>query len=541
VGKLTSEQPWKKGNEGSFGELVAKWQSFHKHNEYLCNARRVIKSLHYPKIMERRSAIVPAHQRTFDWMFSSQTTANFAAWLASGFTPDISESIYWVCGNAGSGKSTLMKHLAYHSQTRERLQTEGIIKRLVITSHYFWSCGTSMQASKEGLLKSILAQVFQQLPEVVPLISPSRFQDMGALEHWTEQELLDCIEATAVLDPPVCLCLFVDGLDECSEDHVALLDLLRRLAGSLHTKLCVSSRPWIDFITAFKNSSWKLLLQDLTRADITLYVQEHLQAEPRFLHLERLDAAEAGTLAAEIVERAEGVFLWVFLVIRSLKRGLRNGDGMRDLHRRLSQMPSDLKDFFRQMLENIEELYAERTARTFQVMVLAGRTLPLLLFWFMDEEEFDPFYSLNMRVGPYSMDLILTFVADKKMQLIAQCKDLIIIHEQPDEPDFCAMQVGFLHRTVADYFQTSAIYELLKTRAGPMFDPRRTYCKAGLAQLKMMAKWPPSTAADLERVQLIWEDMQEFGEQIKLLGGVIEPPEINRARKLISGKRFRIL
>lgn len=42
----------------------------------------------------------------------------------------------------------------------------------------------------------------------------------------------------------------------------------------------------------------------------------------------------------EITNQAQGVFLWVYLVVRQLKEGLTNFNSVRDLGKRLENMPS---------------------------------------------------------------------------------------------------------------------------------------------------------------------------------------------------------
>lgn len=50
-------------------------------------------------------------------------------------------------------------------------------------------------------------------------------------------------------------------------------------------------------------------------------------------------------LAKEIVDKAQGVFLWVFLVVRFLRRGLTNADTLLVFQNRLRQFPTDLWEF----------------------------------------------------------------------------------------------------------------------------------------------------------------------------------------------------
>ena len=107
------------------------------------------------------------------------------------------------------------------------------------------------------------------------------------------------------------------------------------------------------------------------------------------------------------------------------------------------------------------------------------------------------------------------------------------IHEQPDEPGFSALEAAFLHRTVADYFQTGKMYGLLAQQAGEGFDVRKAFCRASLAQLKTMARWTVGTMADLERVQVVWAQMQVSAGELEALTGVEGVVEASKGREII--------
>lgn len=65
-----------------------------------------------------------------------------------------------------------------------------------------------------------------------------------------------------------------------------------------------------------------------------------------------------------VVERAQGVFLLVFLVTRSLRDGLGNGDPIRGLQQRLKALPTDVEQSFLHMLGLVDRFYHRSMART---------------------------------------------------------------------------------------------------------------------------------------------------------------------------------
>lgn len=64
----------------------------------------------------------------------------------------------------------------------------------------------------------------------------------------------------------------------------------------------------------------------MTFADIRIYVEEKLLKHAQMQKMCRLESVEAPKVAGEIVIRAQGIFLWVTLVVRSLPSALTNKD-----------------------------------------------------------------------------------------------------------------------------------------------------------------------------------------------------------------------
>jgi hypothetical protein len=96
----------------------------------------------------------------------------------------------------------------------------------------------------------------------------------------------------------------------------------------------------------------KLILERLTRDDMDKYVRGMLEENARFTALLRKDPA-ASSLVHEIRDKAQGVFLWVTLVVKSLLSGLTQHGGLEELQHRLQALPPDLRAFFARMLESI--------------------------------------------------------------------------------------------------------------------------------------------------------------------------------------------
>ncbi|OAL48075.1 hypothetical protein IQ07DRAFT_514633, partial [Pyrenochaeta sp. DS3sAY3a] len=362
--------------------------------------RQFLAALHFDHLRSRHSRIEAAHEDTFTWLFSRKTQqkskksvqSRLLQWLCH------EQDLFWISGKPGSGKSTLMKYISDHRCTREALERwarskvedgreEQSSTSVVIAAFYFWSAGTMMQKSQQGLFQTLLYTIFSHAPGLIQKLSPERFQSLQAGEGqppWTPDEISSTIKrAVAINDQDVQFCFFIDGVDEYHGDHAEIIRLLQDFSRLPNVKLCVSSRPWNIFEDCFgRTAANKIYVQDLTRADIGSYVRSTLRSHPAW----QTSRSDQQAIANEIINRAQGVFLWVFLVVRSLLDGLTNGDTLYLLQRRIKRIPTDLRQFFRYILDSLDPIYDGHVAHSFLVTLDSTEELPLLLFSYLDDE-----------------------------------------------------------------------------------------------------------------------------------------------------------
>lgn len=182
------------------------------------------------------------------------------------------------------------------------------------------------------------------------------------------------------------MCFSINGLDEFAGACHELITLIRGLVdGNANVKFCVASRPWIVFETAFETKP-HLRLEDLTYNDIKHYVSSNFQLNSEFPKLQAREPKFADQLIENIVSKASGVFLWVHLVVAPLLSGMSFGDRVRDLQSRLDDLPQELKDLYDNMMQKLDPFYLEHAAQFIMIMEASDRPLPLLLFYFADEE-----------------------------------------------------------------------------------------------------------------------------------------------------------
>jgi hypothetical protein len=226
-----------------------------------------------------------------------------------------------------------------------------------------------MQTSQEGLLQTLLYQALCQYRYFAPEKLPGRWESFSLSrnfdEPWTWPELERAFRFLLEdQSQSFKLCFFIDGLDEFKGELDALVSLVRRISQYPNVKICVLSRPWMIFEDNFRAKP-QLMLQDLTFADIRKYVEDHLTDSPAFVELRYTDEKYAASLVENVVKKSSGVFLWVVLVVKSLLEGLRDGDHLSDLQRRLDELLKELDDLFRRILHNFDTRYFQDTSILF--------------------------------------------------------------------------------------------------------------------------------------------------------------------------------
>ena len=227
----------------------------------------------------------------------------------------------------------------------------------------------------------------------------------------------------------------------------------------------------------------KLRLHELTYGDITQFTRDKLAAGTHF-GSQRSTRVAYNSLVEDIVNKAQGVFLWVFLVVRSLCRGITNLDTPWELQARLLDLPTELDELFQHILDNSEKIYNSQAARLYLIQ-LAGveRRHDAIDVAYFAEADTD-FALRDDLVSQHAKDLE-SIAKSTRTRVLVRCQDLL-------EFDVHG-RLQFLHRTVHDFLETNDIYRQLQKRAGVSFDQYRFMCNSMVLQLKMIAEYPHST------------------------------------------------
>lgn len=336
----------------------------------------IVKSLqsNFPAARTRFEAVSNAEAGTFSWILEDPDklldmepglSINFAEWLKSGL------GAFHIAGKPGSGKSTLMKLLTTHPMTKHLLDEWAKEKRLIFANFFLWRLGGKDQKTWKGLIGSLLYDIVRQTPSITKILFSDRWETEKA---WLNIKVNTVIPLT---DSDICaafdklindseihenfrMCFFIDGLDEFEEPTESYWNLARRIkdwskASSSNIKLCISSREYPSIERVFSKNQ-RIHLHKLTSGDISRVIWHRLHMNPAFLELQAREGQGTRTLIKKITDEAEGVFLWVVLIIALLQEELAsrgNSVSMTHLYQILNAAPKELEKFISQIVETI--------------------------------------------------------------------------------------------------------------------------------------------------------------------------------------------
>lgn len=478
----------------------------------------------YHTEMERRSiSIHNLDQSACKWAFDPSKIP-----LRQWFEQE--DGVFWITGKAGSGKSTFMKFLAQHPTTHDLLSTWAGTNRLILAEHYFWySTPNNLQKNFEGMLRGLLYLVLHEIRDAIPTLLPGRWAQRGLRlrSAWTETELLNALRKLGTLQG-VRFAFFLDGLDECipSRDHGSLVRDLKELARNSNVKLCVSSRPWQTFEIHFGTFRKRVALHELTFPDMVAYVSSMLIKAELDTGLQAAFAShrsDADRLVEQIAFKAEGVFLWTVLIVRSLCQEIEAGRSVEDLQYYVDETPADLKTFFSTMvLERIDHRNQSAVARLLKCTTLLAKAslleprvqtdyhshMSFLNFSVLssnNEAEQEDF-AFQAQIRPLDLIDMEAALQQTRRFLGHMSRDLLHIPlfevnaglEQLPKEDFLDIyslcdywealachRVEFLHRTVLDYLLDADVQSFLDRHIPSHFHRPDFVARVTLARLKL--------------------------------------------------------
>ncbi|OAQ59914.1 P-loop containing nucleoside triphosphate hydrolase [Pochonia chlamydosporia 170] len=409
-------------------------------------SKKILKSLEFEEMTYREETIPHQYPETFTWLFAGEKNTQdqpeeaqtFVQWLQSE-----NDHAFWITGKPASGKSTLMKFISQHKQLQTHLSLWAGDKQPLIATTYFWKPGSKEQKSLNGLLRSLLCQCLKMRPDRCQLFPPSRwvFHYLMGLDSaspmWESTELRGCLERflskTKDKNRQV---LLIDGLDEFDDDFQQdLVALLKKIQDCHSTKICVASRDWNLFRDAFHQGP-SLRMDVLTRRDIDIYVEKRLETSQAFLELQKLHSENIRALLAEIRAKANGVFLWVVLVVEQLLLIARDDPRLETIRKVLNALPPDLERLYNQIQTSLTPEQKSTASKIYQLVMgwkrLWGVKMETTFLWLT--------LNLNERYDEFDVTSLMTRL------LATYTKGIVQVGSS-------SRAVDFIHRTAFDWLR----------------------------------------------------------------------------------------
>lgn len=448
----------------------------------------ILDSLSFPDMDDRGTMVQAAYQETFQWIFRANNhavpnqgngRANFSNWLESE-----DKSIYWITGKPGSGKSTLMKYIMQQPALERHLAKWAGPLAPLWTSYYFWDAGSNpLQKSRPGMLRTLLYHCLQKRRDLLPVILPRRCALYSILGNtyfppptWTWDELIGAFSTLASMSgKDFRLAMFLDGLDEFDGNCADLIEFIKQLNSQYNIKICVASRPWTDFADALVQSP-SITMQELTQNDILNYVRGHFEGSSAFHERKAISRGATDQLVEDVAKKAEGVFLWVSIVVSIMLQRLRDGQNMAELQKTLEDLPNDMSDLYTSIWSRIETSKIEAASRFFQVKIASMDIvrLDVKLLWASDGE--------RLPMGEHD-EIVKTLKPILKRRLDTHTRGILEISPSGT--------VDFLHRSAKDWLMGPAIWENICSKTPPGYDPSLALLKAANTEI-FPSLWPSS-------------------------------------------------
>ncbi|KAM0081444.1 hypothetical protein ACKRZS_006399 [Fusarium odoratissimum] len=387
--------------------------------------KTLLESLEFKEIHARRLGVEVAHEETCRWLLKDPV---YQGWLDRSKLFQ-HHGFLWIKGKPGAGKSTIMK-FAYS----QAMKTMG---NAIVISFFFNARGDDLEKSIVGMYRSLLWELLSKASGLQKVLDDADFIPLSHYDQpkWNAEVLRSLLSlAIASLGRQRLLC-FVDALDECNrKDVYGMIDHFQTIGKDSVSRgskvyICFSSRNY-PFIGIGKGQELILEHHPGHGHDLEAYIHSKLKVKKH-------RQAEADELRNDIRVKANGVFLWVKLVVQMLNEDFGYANSLAIQKKTLQEIPPELSDLIRDILRR-DNKRPENLLLSIEWILFSKRPLKWqeLYFALISGLHPDTLTKWNRR-NPT--------IKDMKQFILSSSKGLAEI----TKPN--AQTVQFIHESVRDY------------------------------------------------------------------------------------------
>ena len=370
-----------------------------------------------------------------------------------------------------------MGYLVESEQTMKLMSKKS--SEVLLLHYFFYDPGEPQEKTFGGLLHAIVHQLLvgfhaknrATLSQLYELLKPHLSSDLTLKKALPDRILVKILhELVAQCQEPLRVCLFIDGFDECHGDHGEQMDILTELVRSssnetLTVRACIASRVETEIQFRLSNEP-TLAIHKFTGKDISAFVSSKLRASWDLMGKlpDGTTALYDGNLVDDVVEKADGVFVWVKVVVSLLAVGIEQEAETGDLYSLLADLPKDLEDLYSSILHKIDQklwpdtinflrlVQAHNSSgywryRALQINLLAiSCAIQDPMSAVTSKASYDSGFTINDASLPHNQ------CAQVKRRMQRSCRGLIEIGDAEDLP---SARLTLLHRTVSEYLESS--------------------------------------------------------------------------------------
>lgn len=357
---------------------LASYNTVDKNTEY----KECLESLEFTELHRRRNHVTTAESGTTQWLW---THPSYQAWEQEG-------GILWIRGKPGSGKSVLAKTIQKHYSKI----SAGKDSQLIVGDWFYSARGGLTGMMHQYMLRSLLFEILCQNRYLFAYAqaayrSARKLQlDLGEPgTPWGTKSLENAMmQIASIKVTDIEIVCIIDAVDESEDgannfsrgsDVLSFFSTLVSIAQPAF-RIILLSRPAPRIEKKFKYC-YQILVEAENRQDIETIVDCKLQSlrstwislfessdedRPRPLAMKRLRMRDSSTklmsqeegeiqkIRDYVLENAQGVTLWVILILKELENIVQNGGfKLSQLRQKLLDLPTGLHELYQVIVKNI--------------------------------------------------------------------------------------------------------------------------------------------------------------------------------------------